>query len=270
MAMCPLWRFPFLPGRAHWGAAPRLANTLTNPAATDPGHRQLAAGNQRAMSAGSLRVATYMQEHPDDAAEIRDQLKFWNQVMDHQVPMTKERVEETLPLLTALEWGPLFTNTSPIMFCPLGLDPLDVRCSFPTAEPSSHLHAARAADEHRPRQPVNLVRLDPKPDFSLAQPYPPVNSLVFPIRHCLPSPTDTAWTHRLNMTPPKPSPTLTDVNMDYSVPLCPPEAHLTDPPYNRFNGLNSTDVTAHAAIQPIPHLLPIQRLRSPTRHGHTG
>ncbi|RQM26228.1 hypothetical protein B5M09_009814 [Aphanomyces astaci] len=93
--------------------APHLANTLTNPAATDLGHRQLAAGNQKAMSAGSLRVATYMQEHPDDAAELRDQLKFWNEVMDHQVPMTKERAEATLPFITALEWGPLFTNTSP-------------------------------------------------------------------------------------------------------------------------------------------------------------
>ncbi|RLO06936.1 hypothetical protein DYB28_012283 [Aphanomyces astaci] len=324
--------FPYLPGRAHWGAAPRLANTLTNPAATDPGHRQRAAGNQKAMSAGSLRVATYMQEHPDDAAEIRDELKFWNEVMDHQVPMTKERAEATLPFLTALKWGPLFTNTSPIMFCPPGLDPLDVRCSFPTAEPSSHLHAARTADEHRPGQPANLVRPDPNPAFSLAQPCPPLNSLVFPIRHWLvshtdtawappikpsptptdddanksipmcptaapktnplvarhnrftnrntadmtahaaiqpkphlfpirhwlPSPNDTAWTPRPNMTLPKSSPTPTDVHTDYSKSLCPPAAHLTDPPSNRFTGLNNTDMTAHAAIQPKPHLFPIR------------
>ncbi|KAF0711030.1 hypothetical protein AaE_012286 [Aphanomyces astaci] len=178
------------------------------------------------MSAGSLRVATYMQEHPDDAAEIRDELKFWNEVMDHQVPMTKERAEATLPFLTALKWGPLFTNTSPIMFCPPGLDPLDVRCSFPTAEPSSHLHAARTADEHRPGQPANLVRPDPNPAFSLAQPCPPLNSLVFPIRHWLLSPTDTAWAPRPNMTLPKPLPTPTDVKTDYSKPLCPTISHL--------------------------------------------
>ncbi|ETV66751.1 hypothetical protein H257_16844 [Aphanomyces astaci] len=124
---------------------------------------------RKVMSAESLRVATYMQEHPDDAAEIRDELKFWNEVMDDQVPMTKERAEATLPFLTALECCPLFTNTSPIMLCPPGLDPLDVR-SFLTAESSSHLHADQASDEHRPGQPANLGRPDLNPSFSLIGP----------------------------------------------------------------------------------------------------
>ncbi|RLO12017.1 hypothetical protein DYB28_011402 [Aphanomyces astaci] len=81
---------------------------------------------------------------------------------------------------------------------------------------------------------------------------------LFPIRHWLPSPNDTAWTPRPNMTLPKPSPTPTDVHTDYSKPLCPPAAHLTDPPFNRFTGLNTTDMTAHVAIQPKPHLFPIR------------
>ncbi|ETV71342.1 hypothetical protein H257_13464 [Aphanomyces astaci] len=185
------------------------------------------------MSAGSLRVATYMQEHPDDAAEIRDELKFWNEVMDHQVPMIKERAEATLPFLTALEWGPLFTNTSPIMFCPPGLDPLD--------HPSqTHRFTNRNNDDMTAH-----AAIQPK-------------AHLFPIRHWLPSPTDTVWTPRPNMTSPKPSKTPTDVHTDYRKPLCPPAAHLTDSPYNRFIGLNTTDMTAYAAIQPKPHLFPIR------------
>ncbi|ETV70300.1 hypothetical protein H257_14198 [Aphanomyces astaci] len=197
-----------------------------------------------------------MQEHPDDAAEIRDELKFWNEVMDHQVPMTKERAEAT-----SLKWGPLFTNTSPIMFCPPGLDPLDVRCSFHTAEPSFHLHAARKADEHRPGQPANLVRPDPNPAFSLTQPCPPLNSLVFPIRHWLPAPTVTAWAP-----PIKPSPTPTDDDANKSIPMCPTTAPKLNPlvaRHNRFTNRNTADMTAHAAIQPNPHLFRISHWLPP-------
>ncbi|RQM26862.1 hypothetical protein B5M09_003465 [Aphanomyces astaci] len=86
---------------------------------------------------------------------------------------------------------------------------------------------------------------------------------LFPIRHWLPSPNDTAWTSRPNMTPPKPSPTPTDVHTDYSKPMCPPAAHLTDPPYNRFTGFNTTDTTPHAAIQPKPHLFPTRHWLPP-------
>ncbi|RHZ40754.1 hypothetical protein DYB26_012375 [Aphanomyces astaci] len=117
--------------------------------------------------------AAYMQEHPDDAVEIRDELKFWNEVMDHQVAMTKERAEATLLFLTALEEGPLFTNTSPIMLCPQELDPLDVRYSFPTAEPSSHFHATQASGSSS---------IGPESCLPIGPTVSAIKSLVFSIR----------------------------------------------------------------------------------------
>ncbi|ETV67247.1 hypothetical protein H257_16490 [Aphanomyces astaci] len=91
----------------------------------------------------------------------------------------------------------------------------------------------------------------------------PAHTLLFPIQHWLPSPTDTAWTHRLDMTP-------TDVNTDYRIPLYStishwPGAHMPIP-YS-IHGISNVD-RGHGTAKKfaIYNILVNLTLQPPTAH----